>query len=62
MSGSWNVSVEHPGFRGFREENVAVRAAETATLEITLEVGPASETVHVVAGPRSSISRILPPG
>ena len=51
MPGLWNVSVEHPGFRGFREENVAVRAAETSTLEITLEVGPSSETVHVVARP-----------
>ena len=49
LTGPWNVSVEHPGFRGFREENVAVRAGETATLEIALQIGPASESMVVVA-------------
>src|SRR5512133_1657467 len=40
VSGAWSVTVQHPGFRPYREENIAVRPGETATVHIHLQLGP----------------------
>src|ERR1019366_452173 len=47
--GLYEVSVEMPGFRRYRRERVAVRSGESASVDVKLEVGPASERIKVVA-------------
>src|SRR5436190_2230384 len=47
--GSYSVTVEHPGFRRYRENGIVLQTAETLGLNVKLEVGSVSETVTVVA-------------
>ena len=47
--GLYEVSVEMPGFRRYRRARVAVRSGESASVDVKLEVGPASERIKVVA-------------
>jgi hypothetical protein len=47
--GVYEVLVEMPGFRRFRQDQVTVRSSESATVNVKLEVGPASERIQVVA-------------
>ena len=46
--GDYEVSVEMPGFRRYRQDSVSVRSGESATVNVKLEVGPASQRIQVV--------------
>ena len=47
--GEYRVYVTNPGFKGKEFNRVVVQVGETHTLDVTLDVGQATETVHVVA-------------
>ena len=47
--GTWEVTVEAPGFRRNVRKGVVVNVAQTVTLDVTLEVGQVEQTVEVVA-------------
>ena len=50
-SARYVVTVELPGFRTSRQANVLVRAGQTASLVVSLEVGNLTEAVVVTAAP-----------
>lgn len=47
--GNYTVTVEHPGFRRFKQTGISLQTAETYGLNVKLEVGSVSETVNVAA-------------
>ena len=47
--GVYDLSVEVPGFKKFVRQGIRVAVAETARIDIRLEVGAASESVTVTA-------------
>jgi len=47
LPGSFNVTVDAPGFKKFQQTGVVVTATERVTLPISLQVGDVSETVSV---------------
>ncbi len=47
--GTWNVSVEVPGFKRFNSLKNTVEVAQTIRVDVKLEVGAASETISVQA-------------
>jgi len=47
--GAYTVTVEHPGFRRYKETGIVLQTAETLGLNVKLEVGSVSETVNVAA-------------
>src|SRR5260370_21885941 len=49
--GSYDLSVSAPGFRAITERNVAVELNKTATVNVSLQAGPVTQTV---AGPAPS--------
>jgi len=49
--GTYVVVVSAGGFEGYKQENVTVDALATATVNVTLTVGQATETVTVTAAP-----------
>ncbi|HUA63722.1 MAG TPA: TonB-dependent receptor [Verrucomicrobiae bacterium] len=49
-TGTYKVTVSHPGFKAVTIENVTVDAGVPATVNTKLEVGAATETVQVTAG------------
>jgi hypothetical protein len=50
QTGSYKVTVTHPGFKVATNENVVIDAGVPATVNISLIVGAATETVEVSAG------------
>ncbi len=49
--GKYNVEVEVTGFKRFVQENIDLHVDQTLTVEITLSVGSATETVTVTEAP-----------
>jgi len=47
--GTYEVSVEHPGFKRFISSRVAVQVGHTTTVDIGMEVGGLTETLEVQA-------------
>lgn len=45
--GAYDLSVSAPGFRAMTERNVAVELNKTATVNVSLQVGPVTQTVEV---------------
>src|SRR5262249_24049648 len=43
------VTVEQPGFRMYRQSGITLRLAERTALDISLQIGQASQTVEVTA-------------
>src|ERR1700677_1459373 len=50
QTGSYKVTVSHEGFKSAANENVVIDAGVLATVNVTLTVGAATETVVVNAG------------
>src|SRR5580693_6788776 len=50
QTGTYKVTVTHPGFKAATNGSVTLDAGVPATVNITLEVGAATETVEVTAG------------
>ena len=50
QTGTYKVTVTHPGFKVATNENVVIDAGVPATVNISLAVGSATETVEVTAG------------
>src|SRR5271157_623900 len=50
QTGTYKVTVTHPGFKAATNENVVIDAGVPATVNISLAVGAATETVEVTAG------------
>ena len=48
--GTYDLSVEAPGFKKFVQSGIQVRAAEVPRLDIKLEIGGVTETVQVTGG------------
>ena len=51
--GKYTVELEATGFRRFVQQNIVLNVDQTLTLEITLSVGAATETVTVTSAPPS---------
>lgn len=51
LPGAYTVTADAPGFRNFRQENLVVSAMNTATLNIKLSVGAATQQVTVTSAP-----------
>jgi hypothetical protein len=49
-TGTYKVTVTHPGFKSASNANVTIDAGVPATVNITLEVGATTDTVEVTAG------------
>src|SRR5262249_8828014 len=47
--GSYTLVVEHAGFKTFRRANILLTANERLPVDVTLEIGAASELVRVEA-------------
>src|SRR5215813_7338868 len=47
--GSYNISVEASGFKKYVRDNQELQVGQTATIDIALEVGAATETVTITA-------------
>ena len=50
QTGTYKVTVTHPGFKVATNDNVVIDAGVPATVNISLSVGAATETVEVTAG------------
>src|SRR5947207_8494515 len=48
-SGNYQLSVELPGFKKYVRQGLTVQAAQTMRIDVSLEVGSASESVTVEA-------------
>src|SRR5205085_8729155 len=44
---NYRLELEHPGFKRFVQEPVVVRVQQTATINVTLEVGQVTQTLEV---------------
>jgi len=51
--GGYTIEMEAAGFRRFVQQNIVLNVDQTLTLEITLSVGAATETVTVTSAPPS---------
>jgi hypothetical protein len=51
LPGTYTVTAEHPGFKKIEQDNVAVQTGANVTVNLSLEVGTASETVTVKSEP-----------
>ena len=49
-TGAYKVTITHEGFKAVTSDNVTLDAGVPATVNITLQVGAATETVEVTAG------------
>jgi hypothetical protein len=47
--GQYNVVIEAPGFKRYSREGVQLQVAQSAAINVTLEVGAVTETVNVTA-------------
>jgi len=47
--GRYTLSVEQPGFARYEQSNILVQVAETARVDVTLQVGAATQSVEVSA-------------
>src|SRR5579871_2978925 len=45
--GTYEMSVESPGFKKYVRQNIGVEVAQTVRLDVTLEVGSATESITV---------------
>jgi Carboxypeptidase regulatory-like domain len=50
QTGTYKVTVTHAGFKAVTNENVVIEAGVPATVNVSLAVGNATETVEVTAG------------
>ncbi len=48
-AGQYVLTVEKPGFRTYRQSGITLRLADQTEIDVTLEVGQASESVDVIA-------------
>ena len=61
IAGDYEVSIEMPNFKSFRQTGIQLAVGQSVPLVITLELGNVTERVEVVAAPCSSIPmRFLP--
>jgi Carboxypeptidase regulatory-like domain len=51
--GGYTIELEAPGFRRFKQTNIVLNVDQTQTVDITLSVGAATETVTVTSAPPS---------
>src|SRR5207247_133046 len=49
VPGLYTITVEHPGFKTHTRTGVVVRVNDQVTVDVTLELGQASQTVQVTA-------------
>src|SRR5437763_6396493 len=49
VPGNYTIRVEHPGFKTYTRSGIAVRVNDQVAINVTLEVGQASQTVEVKA-------------
>ena len=49
--GTYQVTVEHPGFKRFLKSGITVQVGQTVPLDIAMELGTVNETVEVQADP-----------
>ena len=49
VPGTYSVTAEHPGFKTYTRSGIAVRVNDQVAINMTLEVGQASQTVEVKA-------------
>src|SRR2546425_867155 len=49
VPGSYSITVEHTGFKGYSRSGIVVRVADQVAINVTLEVGQSSQTVQVSA-------------
>jgi hypothetical protein len=47
--GTYELTVQAPGFKAFRRSGIDIRAAEVARVDVTMEIGAISESVVVTA-------------
>src|SRR5689334_663828 len=45
--GNYTVAVAHPGFESFKRSDIQVVSGETVTVDVTLQVGQATQTISV---------------
>ncbi len=48
-AGTYTLKISHPGFRTAQQDNIALRVAQTLTVNVTLEVGQVTDQVTVTA-------------
>jgi hypothetical protein len=48
-AGSYDLSIEVPGFKKFQQQGIRVQVAQTARIDVVLEVGSTTESVTVTA-------------
>src|SRR5438270_9593 len=48
-AGVYDVSVELPGFKKFVQKGIAVQVAQTARIDILMQIGQSSETITVTS-------------
>lgn len=46
-AGTYNVSIQHTGFRAYKQEGITIGVSQTVTQDIVLQVGQLTETVEV---------------
>ena len=52
-AGTYTLTIEHPGFRSYEQQNILVQTRSDITVDAKLEVGAVSETVRIEASPVS---------
>ncbi|MEP6796003.1 MAG: carboxypeptidase-like regulatory domain-containing protein, partial [Saprospiraceae bacterium] len=48
-AGGYDLTIEHPGFRKFVQNGLRVQVANTARVDVTLEVGSTTDSVTITA-------------
>jgi hypothetical protein len=48
--GNYGLSVEAPGFRRYQRRGLILEVAQTAAIDVTMELGPVTESLEVTAG------------
>src|SRR5688572_21263335 len=49
VPGSYTITVESPGFKTYSRKGIAVRVGDQMSINVTMELGQASQTVQVTA-------------
>ena len=48
-AGQYTLTVEHPGFRSYRQSGITLRLGDRTALNVKLQIGEASQTIDVTA-------------
>lgn len=49
LPGTWELTAESAGFRTFVQKNIVLTAAQSAALNITMQLGDVSQSVEVIS-------------